>query len=266
MDNLHERADEPRCGLSALEQGCASRMPAPAARDFRKTSGIAKINRHNVKFHFCDFVVDHDTRQLLRGGTPVHLSAKAFDLLVTLLRERPRALPKDELHGRLWPKTFVSDTSLAMLVAEVRAALGESAREPTWVRTVHRHGYAFQGDAQETPQGGAAQTAAEAALACWLVTDTRQIPLLPGENLVGRDPAARVWLDSPSVSRRHARVVVDRERAAVEDLGSKNGTRAGDALVTAPTPLADGDRLRFGSVDVTFRTWAAHPTLSEAGS
>jgi len=220
-----------------------------------------------VRYDFGDFVVDDETRLLLRDDDAVHLSAKAFDLLVTLLRERPRVLPKAELHARLWPNTFVSDASLAMLVAEVRAALGENAREPRFVRTVHRHGYGFQDGAREIPAARAdVPVAVEAKPACWLVTPSRQIPLFPGENTIGRDPKARVWLDSPSVSRLHARILVDEERVTVEDLGSKNGTCARDTRVTGTMPIEDGDRLRFGSVDVTFRTWAADLTLSEAGS
>ena len=111
-----------------------------------------------MRFEFDDVVVDAGSRQVLRAGAPVHVSPKAFDLLVALIRERPKVLSKEDLHARLWPNTFVSDTSLAMLVAEVRAALGESAREPRAVRTVHRHGYAFQADAREVRQtpGGAA--------------------------------------------------------------------------------------------------------------
>ena len=97
-----------------------------------------------MRFQFGNFIVDADSRQLLVGGAVTHLSPKAFDLLVTLIRERPRALSKADLHARLWPKTFVSDASLAMLAAELRAALGESARQPQWVRTVHRHGYVLE--------------------------------------------------------------------------------------------------------------------------
>jgi DNA-binding winged helix-turn-helix (wHTH) protein len=208
-----------------------------------------------VRLQFGEFIVDDEARQLLRKGVAIHLSPKAFDLLVTLVRERPRALRKEDLHARLWPKTFVSDASLAMLVAEVRAALGETARQPKSVRTVHRHGYAFQADARElaTPSAG-----------FWLVTDSRQIPLADGDNIVGRDPKMRVWLDSPSVSRQHACIRINGDRATLEDLGSKNGTRAGDARVTAITPLADGDELRFGSVSASFRAWSVDPTRTEA--
>ena len=57
-----------------------------------------------------------------------------------------------------------------------------------------------------------------------LVLDTREVQLLEGENVIGRDPVAALWIDHPSVSRRHARVVVQNGKATLEDLKSKNGT------------------------------------------
>ena len=57
-----------------------------------------------------------------------------------------------------------------------------------------------------------------------LLWGDRAIPLSEGENLLGRVDGAAAWIDSPSVSRRHARIVVSGGRATLEDLGSKNGT------------------------------------------
>src|SRR4249920_1208539 len=93
--------------------------------------------------------LDTDRRQVFRGDEPLHLSAKAFQLLQLLVDDRPRALSKDELQQALWPDTFVSDTSLTTLVNELRAGLGESAREPRLIRTVHGFGYAFQASGAE---------------------------------------------------------------------------------------------------------------------
>jgi DNA-binding winged helix-turn-helix (wHTH) protein len=213
-----------------------------------------------VRFQFGAFTVDDDARQVLRGGHAVHLSPKAFDLLATLIRERPRVLAKADLHAQLWPKTFVSDASLAMLVAEVRAALGENARQAGCVRTVHRHGYAFQAPVREVSEG------AQAGIGYWLVTPSRQIALAPGDNIVGRDPGARVWLDAPGVSRRHACIHVEQDRVTLEDLGSKNNTHANGVRVNTMMALEDGADLCFGSVKVTFRAWSADPTRSEADS
>jgi len=92
-----------------------------------------------------DWVVDTTTRQVVRGGKTVHASPKAFELLSTLLAERPRALSKSELLRRLWPDTFVTEASLASLIAEVRSVLGDTAHGPRYIRTVQRFGYAFCG-------------------------------------------------------------------------------------------------------------------------
>jgi DNA-binding winged helix-turn-helix (wHTH) protein len=204
---------------------------------------------------FGDLTFDENARQLRREHREIHLSRKAFDLLAALLRARPRALSKAELHGVLWPDTFVSDANLAMLVAEVRSAINDTARAPRFVRTVQRYGYAFHGDATEVPETRVPHEAP--GLKHWLIAPLRQIPLIAGENLVGRDPRVQVWLDSSSVSRRHARITVSGDRIVLEDLQSKNGTKVAGRQVNAPVPLADGDEVRFGSVTVTFRIWAA---------
>jgi DNA-binding winged helix-turn-helix (wHTH) protein len=206
-----------------------------------------------VKLLFGDFTIDDGTRQLLQGDREVHLSPKAFDLLAALAGARPRALSKTELHARLWPDTFVSDANLAMLVAEVRSAIGDDARRARFVRTVQRYGYAFHGNATEL--SGPVASEAGSSFKCWLLAPLRQIPLIAGENLVGRDPGVQVWLDSDTVSRRHARITIDRDRVTLEDLNSKNGTRVGGNQITAPLPLADRDEIRFGSIGLTFRIW-----------
>ena len=94
-------------------------------------------------YRFDQFALDSGTRQLLRDGKEVHVSPKAFDLLCALVENRSRAMERTELHQQLWPDTFVLDTNLASLIAEVRRALGDSAEEPTFVQTLHRFGYRF---------------------------------------------------------------------------------------------------------------------------
>jgi DNA-binding winged helix-turn-helix (wHTH) protein len=204
-----------------------------------------------MRVRFGDCVLDSETRQLVVGGEEVHLQPKAFQFLELLLQNRPKALSKDAIHEKLWPGTFVSDGTLTSLLAEVRDAIGDPAREPRFVRTVHRFGYAFSGEAQETRERTPAVAAQKSA--CWLIRGRRRYSLAPGESILGRDPGAAVFLDDPSVSRRHARIMVSDDGATLEDLGSKNGTHLRDQKVEAPVPLADGDAIRIGSVALTLR-------------
>ena len=96
-----------------------------------------------MELAFGPFVLDKGTRQLRRGSAELHLSPKAFELLGVLVARRPQAIAKVDLHEQLWPDSFVSDGSLAVLIAEIRRTLGDSAERPTYIRTVPRFGYAF---------------------------------------------------------------------------------------------------------------------------
>src|SRR5262249_642808 len=96
-----------------------------------------------VQFKFDAFLLDAAARELRRGREPIHLSPKAFELVRTLIEARPAAISKQDLHRQLWPDTFVTDTSLATTVNELRTALDDSARQPRYIRTVHAYGYAF---------------------------------------------------------------------------------------------------------------------------
>jgi pSer/pThr/pTyr-binding forkhead associated (FHA) protein len=75
-----------------------------------------------------------------------------------------------------------------------------------------------------------------------------------------------VWLDSPTISRRHAKIVITAASAALEDLGSRNGTYLRGEKVTSPVPLNDGDEIRVGSVVLSYRINSGQSTtvLSEA--
>ena len=190
-----------------------------------------------------DLLFDSGARVLLRDGRPVALSPKAYCFLEMLLERRPNAVSKAELDETLWPSSFVSEGSLAVLAAEVRRALGDDAHRARFIRTVHRYGYAFAGEAAPADTRETSHH---------IVFERRELPLVPGENVLGRDPDCAVVVDRTTVSRRHARIVVEASGARFEDLGSKNGSFHRGRRVTQPVPLADGDEIGLGSVLLRF--------------
>jgi DNA-binding winged helix-turn-helix (wHTH) protein len=206
-----------------------------------------------VVLRFGPFGLGLSSRTLHRGGSEIHLSPKAFDLLALLVRRRPAALSKAEIHQHLWPDTFVSDGNVAVLVAEIRSALGDSGRQSKFVRTVQRFGYAFAAvAAEEHDSYGRPRDPSR----CWLVWGTQRVPLAVGQNVLGRDLTVDVLIDAVGVSRRHAMIVVEGDDATLVDLSSKNGTFANGVRVGEPVPLADDTEIRLGPVPVRFCTLA----------
>lgn len=201
-----------------------------------------------MRLRFADCVFDPDARELRRNGSPVALSPLAFRLLGLLLESRPRPLPHRELKDALWPDTHVGYASLAKLVSEARKAVGDSARTPTLLRTVHRFGYAFCGSAVAESSGPGSSPG-------WaLVAMDREYGLAEGDSTIGRGAECRVRLASDQVSRRHARIRLAGGVAVLEDLGSKNGTWLNGDRLEAPAALADGDQVGFGSCRLVFRS------------
>ena len=201
---------------------------------------------------FDPFVLDRDARLLLREATPIHLSSKAFDLLALLVAARPNVVSKDDLQQALWPDTFVVEANLPNLISEIRAALGDEARAARFIRTVHGHGYAFCADATETDSSARLLDAV-----VWLEWGERHFPLAHGTHVIGRDADASVRIEGATVSRRHARLTVSERGTRLEDLDSKNGTFRGAERLSAPVPLAHGDTIRIGSVQLKFYVRAA---------
>ena len=209
---------------------------------------------------FGEFRLDAQRRQLYRGEQVVHLTPKAFELLSALVAARPDAMAKADLETRIWGPTHVAETSLAGLVAELRAALGERPRDSQFIRTVHGYGYAFCGLLPES--SSASDPFRVGDLVYRIAWARREVALRVGENVLGREPDAVAWMDSPTVSRRHACIRVSTEGAMIEDLGSHNGTYVRGERVKEPVPLRDGDEIRLGSVIVTLRIGQAGETQS----
>ena len=212
-----------------------------------------------LPLRFGDCLFDSLRRQLFRDGQVVPLPPKTLRLLEVLLEHRPRAMSKQEIHDLVWPRTHVSESSLARLAAELRLALGDNPDVSRYVRTVRSFGYAFSGEAIEVELGPPRRRAA-----CWVLVGEAGVSLPPGEHVVGRAPAAAVRINSTRVSRRHARILVSPEGARIEDLGSRNGTYVRGKKIDAPTALADGDEILIGPVPMTFCLGAAGSTATDA--
>jgi hypothetical protein len=158
----------------------------------------------------------------------------------------------------LWPATFVEETNIAGLIAEIRRALRDPASSPVFVRTVYGFGYRFV--AEVTEDRDAPRSLAPPVKLC-LVFEGREIVLMEGVNVIGRERDATIQLDARGLSRHHARVLVSHGEATLEDLGSKNGTYVNGQRITTAIRLSDGDDILLGTAHLKFRAASlASPT------
>jgi len=197
-----------------------------------------------MRVAFDRFSFDSERRELNDGTQPTHLGPKAFRLLEILIANRPRPLRKEQLYESIWPDTVVEESNLAGLINELRVALGDRARKPRFIRTVHGFGYAFCGEVKDDDAP---------RFAGFVVFRGREVPLREGVNVLGRDVSADVQVDDSTVSRRHAVIDIRPDGATIEDLSSKNGTFLDGVKITGTAPLTEGQPIVLGDAQIVFR-------------
>lgn len=149
-----------------------------------------------MKIVFGEHLLDPDRRELARGGEPVTVGPKVFDLLMYLLRNRERVVTKDDLIGAVWDNRIISESTLTSHINAVRKAIGDTGEEQRLVRTIARKGYRFVGDVQEIDASEEAdQVRPHEPLAPALaLPDRPSIAVLPFLNLSG-DPTQDYFVD-----------------------------------------------------------------------
>jgi DNA-binding winged helix-turn-helix (wHTH) protein len=199
-----------------------------------------------VTYRFGPFRLFPDGRRLERDGAPMALTPKAFDLLLALVRHCDRALSKDELLSLVWPESIVEEANLAQQVLLLRRALGYAG---DGIATIPRFGYRFTTEVEEEAVDGRALFATSPHCLVW---EGREYPLREGLTVIGRGDDADLRIALPSLSRRHARVLVRGLDATIEDLGSRHGSWRGALAVKQPTRLANGDQIRLGTASLVY--------------
>jgi Tol biopolymer transport system component/DNA-binding winged helix-turn-helix (wHTH) protein len=200
---------------------------------------------------FGDFELDPERRLLLRAGVPVPLEPKAYELLSLLLERRPRALSRAQIRDAIWPSTHVSESTLAVVVTGIRQALGDDARRPRFIRTVHRFGYAFSGEARS--MAGPCPNAAGAARG-------------DGADEAGGAPAEGAHDDATAIAGESSRApLLARWQSVVAAAAALAVLSAGWQLFGARRPTATEEPPRV--VPLTSLPGAElHPALSPDGS
>ncbi len=95
-------------------------------------------------YAFGDYRLNAKNRKLFRQtGEVVPLTPRIFDLLLTLIKNNERVLTKDELLETVWVDCIVEESNLSQSIFILRKALGETAHNPRYIRTIPAQGYRF---------------------------------------------------------------------------------------------------------------------------
>ena len=124
---------------------------------------------------FAQYRLDLTDERLSRADLPIELRPKAFQVLRYLVERPGQLVVREELLEAVWPNLVVSLETLTQVIAELRRALGDDARSPTFIQTVHRRGFRFIADVRSSSG--------------WMASPARPAPplLASGHWLVGRE-------------------------------------------------------------------------------
>src|SRR5579863_4197420 len=130
----------------------------------------------NRCYRFENVEIDVQNLRVTVGSEVRPLEPKSFRLLLFLIENPGRALPKDEIMAVVWPDAFVSDNSLARAITQIRKALSDDPRAPRYIETVPSIGYRFVADCEEQAQE---QTEGTEALPVPPPLPSRRLPVNP---------------------------------------------------------------------------------------
>jgi DNA-binding winged helix-turn-helix (wHTH) protein len=170
---------------------------------------------------FDPFVLDVESERLLRGGEPVELRPKTWQLMRFLAENPGRLLTKDELLDEVWADVAVTPASLNQAIRELRQALGDDAREPRYIQTVHRRGFRFIAELERADrnlvagaEGGVATGPARPAMVgreaelerlhelfARAAAGQRQLVFVTGHEGIGKTTLLRSFLDELAADR-----------------------------------------------------------------
>jgi DNA-binding winged helix-turn-helix (wHTH) protein/tetratricopeptide (TPR) repeat protein len=115
-------------------------------------------------YEFGPFSLDLEDRCLERDGEVLPLTAKAFDLLLTLVERRGRVVTKDELFDTVWAGSFVEESNLTVSVSALRRVLGDRPSASQYIETVPKRGYRFVAPVREVAETCDEQTTVEGVM------------------------------------------------------------------------------------------------------
>src|SRR5260370_36107956 len=80
---------------------------------------------------------------LRRGARDIRITPKSLSVLLFLAERAGQVVTKEDIFHTVWPDSIVSDSALTSCIQAIRHVLGDDARQPRFIETLHRRGYRF---------------------------------------------------------------------------------------------------------------------------
>ena len=189
-------------------------------------------------------MVEPTLDRISHDGREVRLRPRAMDVLIVLAFAAGKLVAKRDLIDQVWRTEFVGDHALTQVIAELRSALGDDARNPSFIENIPRRGYRMV--AAVMPVAESVHSGRGVSMPFKLETDHGSHPLIQGQNVIGRTDDADISINKTEVSRCQAVITVQGTSAVIEDLGSKNGTFLNGRQLDGPAALNNGDEIWIG--------------------
>ena len=109
--------------------------------------GLAKQRNEETTIVCGDLVIDPANYEVFLGPERLVLTPTEFKLLHLLARNRHMTLSQPFIHGVIWGDDVQVGETLKKYVQRLRRKLGDDAKNPTWIKTVHGVGYRFSAPA-----------------------------------------------------------------------------------------------------------------------
>jgi DNA-binding winged helix-turn-helix (wHTH) protein len=213
------------------------------------------------RLRFGAFELDLTAYTLRSGGDRVPLERQAMELLRLLVEARGGLVDRAQIQAALWKTDVFVDHEAAIntAVRKLRRALGDRPERPQFIETVVGKGYRFVAAVrEERPSPVPPSHDAQRRFPKYRIRrGDEEYALAEGANVIGREPDAHVYIDHPSVSRRHALISIGRNGAAIEDLGSRNGTYVDGRRIDRRAELHPRAVIGAGAITMTFEVLSA---------
>jgi len=212
---------------------------------------------------FAEFELDLGAYVLRRPDGPLRLEKLPMEVLILLVQRAGMLVQRREIQAMIWaPDVYVEhDSAINTAVRKIRRTLGDDAENPRFVETVVGKGYRFIAPVESaaSPQGQSSTNLGSSS-ARWrrvfpsysVIRGREKFILEAGETVFGLDPTAGVYVDHPSVSRRHACISIGSQGAVLEDLKSRNGTFVNGRRIDSPTKIDHGALIGLGPITLSF--------------